>query len=601
MKTKGLIYGLVFSLILLLGIGATNASGSWVTTTIDSAGNVGEATSIAVDSNNKVHISYYDRTNGGLKYITNASGSWVTTTVDYIGYGYLTATSIAIDSNNKVHVSYSRGDIGDLKYATNASGSWVTTTVDSGGYVDESTFVLVGGFSSIAIDSNNNVHIGYSSTVFIYDSMSGNWYNIDADLKYATNAGGSWATTTIGSNYDYEGEYTSIAIDSNNKVHISYSGAGLKYATNAGGSWVTATVSSYGDNTSIAIDSVNNVHISSNNGGDLRYTTNASGSWVTTTIDSTGIGFWGTSIAIGSNNKVHISYDDAINIDLKYATNTSGSWVTTTIDSPGWIGLYTSIAVDSMNNVHISYYDDTNDDLKYAVNIPPVDNDNDGYPSDVDCDDNDPTVNPGATEICDGIDNNCDGNIDEGVLNTYYQDADSDGYGNPAVSTQACTQPSGYVTDNIDCDDANSAVNPGAVEISFNGIDDDCNPSTSDTTPVDLYISSLTVPSTALAGQTIIVSDVTNNLGPGNAGTSTTKFYFSKNTRYDAKDVYLGSRAVPTLLSGASSSGSTSVTLPSGIRAGNYYIIAIADADKVVPEANEANNNRVTLITITKP
>ncbi len=82
-----------------------------------------------------------------------------------------------------------------------------------------------------------------------------------------------------------------------------------------------------------------------------------------------------------------------------------------------------------------------------------VDTDADGYTSDVDCNDNDPAINPGATEICDGIDNNCDGQIDEFVTTTYYADADGDGYGDINMATQACTQPAGYVTNFDDCDD----------------------------------------------------------------------------------------------------------------------------------------------------
>ena len=78
------------------------------------------------------------------------------------------------------------------------------------------------------------------------------------------------------------------------------------------------------------------------------------------------------------------------------------------------------------------------------------------------------------------MDNNCDGQIDEGLKTTFYEDADGDGYGNPHVTTKACSQPSGYVANNTDCNDTNAAVNPGATEIKKNGIDDDCNASTPD-------------------------------------------------------------------------------------------------------------------------
>ena len=92
-----------------------------------------------------------------------------------------------------------------------------------------------------------------------------------------------------------------------------------------------------------------------------------------------------------------------------------------------------------------------------------------------DCDDVDAAVNPGATEACDGTDNDCDGSTDEGVKITYYADTDADGYGDATSSTEACSLPSsGYVTDATDCDDALAATNPGATE-TCNTVDDDCD------------------------------------------------------------------------------------------------------------------------------
>jgi len=89
-----------------------------------------------------------------------------------------------------------------------------------------------------------------------------------------------------------------------------------------------------------------------------------------------------------------------------------------------------------------------------------------------DCNDNDAAVNPAATEIVDdGIDNNCDGLF----LDTYYLDADADGYGDSAISQVATSAPAGYVLANADCNDADPLVNPGVMDICEDGIDNDCD------------------------------------------------------------------------------------------------------------------------------
>ncbi len=103
-----------------------------------------------------------------------------------------------------------------------------------------------------------------------------------------------------------------------------------------------------------------------------------------------------------------------------------------------------------------------------------IDADGDGFAGDEDCDDTDATVNGGATEVCDGIDNNCDGSIDEGVGLTGFFDRDGDSFGDPDAPTEACDLPSGVVSNANDCDDDNPEVFPGAIEI-CNDIDDDCD------------------------------------------------------------------------------------------------------------------------------
>ncbi|HMZ89396.1 MAG TPA: MopE-related protein [Chitinophagales bacterium] len=100
----------------------------------------------------------------------------------------------------------------------------------------------------------------------------------------------------------------------------------------------------------------------------------------------------------------------------------------------------------------------------------------DGYVMDAtDCNDADAAVNPGATEICNDVDDNCDGNIDEGLAVVWYADMDGDGYGDATMMLEDCAMPEGYVMDATDCNDADAAVNPGMTEVCGNGIDDNCD------------------------------------------------------------------------------------------------------------------------------
>ncbi|MEL6343303.1 MAG: MopE-related protein [Myxococcota bacterium] len=80
-----------------------------------------------------------------------------------------------------------------------------------------------------------------------------------------------------------------------------------------------------------------------------------------------------------------------------------------------------------------------------------------------DCDDTNVDINPDAVEICDELDNNCDEQIDEGAQITSWQDGDSDGFGDAAVSVSGCTVEPGFVENADDCDDASMVTFPGAA------------------------------------------------------------------------------------------------------------------------------------------
>ena len=72
-------------------------------------------------------------------------------------------------------------------------------------------------------------------------------------------------------------------------------------------------------------------------------------------------------------------------------------------------------------------------------------------------------MNPDAEEVCNSVDDDCDGDTDEDVTLTFYRDSDNDGYGDPAATDIGCTAPSGYVDNDEDCHDSDATLNPDTV------------------------------------------------------------------------------------------------------------------------------------------
>jgi hypothetical protein len=174
---------------------------------------VGYYNSIAIDPSNDPHISYYDATNGDLKYAQWTGSTWNIETVDSTGDAGL-YTSIELDKSGKPHISYYDATNGDLKYAKWTGSTWNIETVDSTGNT--------GLFTSLSLDSSGNPRISY------YDSTNG-------EIKYARKECGIWNIQTVDSTGVFVGIFdTSLAIDPSGDPHISYfdSASGdLKYAT----------------------------------------------------------------------------------------------------------------------------------------------------------------------------------------------------------------------------------------------------------------------------------------------------------------------------------------------------------------------------------
>ena len=141
----------------------TDESGTWQSYLVDTIGlAAGWRTSLSLDDNHAIHLTYYDWANDQLKYATNASGTWVKTVLS--GSGETNVWDHNMDfENNKVYVSYTSGD---LKFTSNMTGSWQTEVVEAGG---------TQGRSSIWTH-NRLPHISYLN----YTGSGGGY-----DLKYA--------------------------------------------------------------------------------------------------------------------------------------------------------------------------------------------------------------------------------------------------------------------------------------------------------------------------------------------------------------------------------------------------------------------------------
>jgi hypothetical protein len=147
------------------------------------------------------------------------------------------------------------------------------------------------------------------------------------------------------------------------------------------------------------------------------------------------------------------------------------------IDGDGWCGDIDNcpnISNPGQADVDQDGIGDSCDNCPTVSNPTQTDTDGDGYGAACDCADTNSSIHPGAVEQCNGLDDNCDGFVDEGLSRTLYRDADGDGFGDPNVTLSTCMSPAGWIAQAGDCDDSRSSVHPGATEV-CDGLDNDCN------------------------------------------------------------------------------------------------------------------------------
>ena len=215
----------------------------------------------------------------------------------------------------------------------------------------------VGEECSIAIDDNDFVHISY----FDYTNK---------DLKYATNVSGSWIVEAAISSGDC-GVESSIDTDSDGYAHISFANytdffdSHVFYATNSNGSWDYELIQSFSGESFLLVDTNDVIHIS-NNDGDLLHVHNTPGYWVTETISTNNKPI--SSIVSDDQNYLHVAAYDSASDNLYYFNNTAGSWTGVHIVGQTGEGLYNSIALDSNDIPHISHHDTMNYPLLASTN-----------------------------------------------------------------------------------------------------------------------------------------------------------------------------------------------------------------------------------------
>jgi hypothetical protein len=302
----------------------------------------------------------------------HASSTWAIQDVQT--NGALGVLSLTLDSNDNPHITYYRYFKNDyynpanLTYASWNGPAWETQTLESGQE------------GSLALDSFNNPHICY-----IY-STPRSFY-----LKYTSWTGSNWNNQTVDSSFvgSFSLGINSLALDSNNDPHISYSeqsdlNTTLKYASWTGSNWSIQTIDTEAPSSdfyeaSISLDSNNYPHVvygegnmiygtAFNNVSNVKYAQWNGQSWSIQTVFLNVSSF--ENIVLDSNGYPHFTY--LVGASLRYASWDGSTWSTQIVDSNPLISDSSFLALDSHDKPHICYFkepeigSETGGNLMYA-------------------------------------------------------------------------------------------------------------------------------------------------------------------------------------------------------------------------------------------
>ena len=337
----------ILLVLFALSSGEAAAATPFQAQKVDSIRGSGIHNSLALDSRQQPHISYFG--NSAIMYASRVDTTWAIELVDSVGdVGYY--TSLALDSDDAPHISYFDLGNANLRYATKAPGYWVTELVDSTG--------SVGQYGSIALDQGGNPSMTY------YDNTNGN-------LKYAARVNGVWSTE-IADSAGNVGFYTSLAFDGLGQPCVSYLDleGGLKFARKTPAGWEVQAVEpndNVGAFSSLAIDASGFAHISyaDLSFNSLKYAREIPGGFQTETVDGTNRAGSFTSIQLVAGSP-RITYVALGTHNLMYAVRAGFGWNTEFIDSTTKVDSFNSLKMDAEGNPKVSYYDMDREILKFA-------------------------------------------------------------------------------------------------------------------------------------------------------------------------------------------------------------------------------------------
>ncbi|MEW6516040.1 MAG: carboxypeptidase-like regulatory domain-containing protein [candidate division FCPU426 bacterium] len=334
---------------VLLTVVCPPAAAVWQVETVDSAGKVGWYSSLACDSQDQLHVSYFDESNGALKYARWNGSDWAVQTVDADDCGRY--TSLALDAQDRPHITYAGSG---LRYARWTGKKWEITQVTRD-YVQFST--------SLALGPDGTCQIAY---------------NAGQRLAYARQDGRAWQIQMLdvrGGPMDCD-----LALDRRGWariVTVINRSDDLKLLAWNGKAWLPndppATPANDGYWPSLAVDAAGGLHVSSwesNHGrhssGNLQYRYFDGKRWFLELPDTEGDTGWYSSLALDSEGNVHVGYHNHTDWDLKYAVKRNGTWHNQVVDASGQVGYSASLALDTRGRPRISYYDVGQHDLKVA-------------------------------------------------------------------------------------------------------------------------------------------------------------------------------------------------------------------------------------------